>query len=233
MVNSVYYRGVRRFTTVREAIVRVGYRQIREMLLATAFSLTCRRSIPLYRITSNEFWQHSLATALSADKIARITLLEEPDVCYLAGLLHDVGRIAMGKGLLQGQINLIGKIIDKNKCCFPQGEFEVLGFTHGELGAVLLDGWAVDERTIAAIAQHHSDMTQAGALARIIHVADVLASQAGYPSPRDGWASSFDDAVFEQSDFPQLLRDESSEARADLLQEIRQDVLEASKNIEL
>jgi putative nucleotidyltransferase with HDIG domain len=232
MANSVYFRGIRRFTTIREAIVRLGYRQVRELLLAAAFSVSYRRALPLYQTTGDELWHHSLATAVAADIVARTTRMDEPDTSYLAGLLHDAGRMAVARGLLSSQSQTITSMVKDDHCSFQQAEYELLGFSHAEVGAVLLDHWKVDDRLIAAVGSHHREPAEAGTLSWIVHVADVLAVTAGFPSPRGGWDYHVDEKVAERIDFQRWLTQDSPDTFEQLLQQIRQGVQEAFDLIE-
>lgn len=196
MANSAYYRGESKFATVQQAIVRLGYRQVRELLMATVLSGVLYGPLRLYELTASAYWNHSLGTAVAARMLAELTAMVEPDAAYLSGLLHDAGRAVLNNGLHHSSVSAVLDLVRSERILFHEAEQRVLGFTHGPVGAAFLRRWHVDEDTLAAVGSHHYGMAQAGPLACVTHVADVLATIAFPNTMHTGWMLGVDrDAI--------------------------------------
>ena len=95
LVNSVYYGLSSPVTTIEDAVFYLGIRQIRQLVLVTPViedfqKLTLQCAFPW-----REFWQHCIGTGILTHEIAcqAQAIPEESD--YIAGLVHDVGKIVM------------------------------------------------------------------------------------------------------------------------------------------
>jgi len=173
IANSWLYSSSRRFVTVHEAIVRVGYRNVRDLLLAAMVVGMARAPLRLYGLGPGELWRHSLATAVAAKVLVTDAKIGNPERGYMAGLLHDVGRIIFDRALSPGEVSAVQDLVRTRNASFHDAETAVFGFSHGEAGAYQLQLWRVDADTIEAVAAHHRP--KPGTLAAIIHTADVLA----------------------------------------------------------
>jgi HD-like signal output (HDOD) protein/signal transduction histidine kinase len=123
------------------------------------------------------FWKHCLTTAVIARDLAKAMDYPLMEEAYLAGLLHDVGRLALlavvpheydGRFYLEDDENLCGL------------EFRALSLTHAEAGAWLVERWKLDSFMADAVLYHHEPVERiegAHALIRIVHLADRLANQ--------------------------------------------------------
>jgi putative nucleotidyltransferase with HDIG domain len=139
IANSALYSGNSRVASVRPAIVRLGLRKTRNVLLGLTVSrcFTTVRAPGLW--SSIRFNAHSLAVATLSDLIVQSAPAENAEWAFMAGLLHDIGLPLIVVGLPEqfraiamqagGEVNLVER------------EREVLGFTHFDLGAEMLARW--------------------------------------------------------------------------------------------
>lgn len=139
VANSAYFSKGVRCTTVDEAVNRVGYDQIYELVSYAVASQVLVRPLEVYGIDADELWKMSVSCALAAEAIAERTA-QDRNVAYTIGLLHCVGMVALDEWSLRGGHNL--------RFCgagFPREAIEseraALGFTQAETGAVLLTHW--------------------------------------------------------------------------------------------
>jgi signal transduction histidine kinase len=121
------------------------------------------------------FWQHSLTAALAARDIAQRLSYPYPEEAYLAGLLHDVGRLAL---LAAAPAEYAAHFLspDDAKLCWT--EQRTLQITHGEAGAWLIERWQLDSFLSDSVLYHHEPVARlAGAhpLIRIGLLAHLLA----------------------------------------------------------
>ena len=123
------------------------------------------------------FWKHCLTTAVIARDLAKAMNYPQAEEAYLAGLLHDVGRLALLAVLPQEYGGRFYLEDDENLCGL---EFRTLSITHAEAGAWLVERWKLDSFMADAVLYHHEPVDRieaAHALIRIVHLADQLSSQ--------------------------------------------------------
>src|SRR6185369_15331136 len=100
VANSAYFaKGVRCFT-VDEAVNRVGYDQIYELVSYAVESQVLVRPLDVYRIEADELWKMSVAAALAAELLADRTGVNR-ESAYTVGLLHCVGMVAIDEWALR------------------------------------------------------------------------------------------------------------------------------------
>ncbi len=137
--NSAYFSKGVRCTTVDEAVNRIGYDQIYELVSYAVASQVLVRPLDIYGIEADELWKMSVACALAAETLAERTN-QDRNVAYTIGLLHCVGMVALDEWALRGGHKLFFKTAG-----FPREAIEseraALGFTQAETGAALLVHW--------------------------------------------------------------------------------------------
>lgn len=137
--NSAYFSKGVRCTTVDEAVNRVGYDQIYELVSYAVASQVLVRPLDIYGIEADELWKMSVACALAAETLAERTN-QDCNIAYTIGLLHCVGMVALDEWALRGGQKLSFKTVG-----FPreavESERAALGFTQAETGAALLSHW--------------------------------------------------------------------------------------------
>lgn len=137
--NSTYFSKGGRCTTIDEAVNRVGYDHIYELVSYAVASQVLVRPLEVYGIEADELWRMSVACALAAEMLAERTG-EDRDVAYTIGLLHSLGMVAIDEWSLRS-----GRKICLRTVGFPreavESERATLGFTQAETGAVLLQQW--------------------------------------------------------------------------------------------
>jgi len=137
--NSAYYsKGVRCFT-VDEAVNRVGYEQVYELVAYAVASQVLVRPLEAYGVQPDELWRSSVACGIAAELLAGLTG-EGRDVAYTVGLLHSVGMLAIDEWVLRNHpgLRLANHGFPREAC---ENERTLLGFTQAEAGASLLRHW--------------------------------------------------------------------------------------------
>ena len=139
MGNSIYYSQGLHCYTVGEAVDRVGYNQIYELVANAVASQVLVRPLTVYGIEAEELWRMSVVCALAAETLARHLHLER-DIAYTVGLLHGVGLVAIDEWAFRRQPGLrfaAGSLPLET----TEAERAALGFHNGEAGAALLRLW--------------------------------------------------------------------------------------------
>src|SRR6056297_1896564 len=96
MANSAYFGFQRKISSVRQAIVLLGLDRIMELTLSSAIAPIISKQVSGYDLSKGDLWKHSIGVALSAEKIAEFLDVKVPKFTFTAGLLIDIGKIAIG-----------------------------------------------------------------------------------------------------------------------------------------
>ncbi len=121
------------------------------------------------------FWKHSLSAAILASRLAKATGYARPEEAYLAGLLHDVGQLAMVSTVPERYFNVFSENHDDS--WLANWETLALGLTHAEVGAWLAGRWQLDAYLADALLYHHEPVERvvsAHPLVRITWLAHAL-----------------------------------------------------------
>lgn len=158
LVNSSFYNFSTQVTDVSRALGFLGFNTLGVLVLGTSvFSSFEIESAPYFDIRG--FWQHSLATALAAELIAKKTKHPRPEDCFTCGLLHDIGKIALFKVSREDLKKAIEKSRKENKS-FLQAETELGMPGHTLLGERLAERWQLPVVIRKTIRYHHRDIDQ-------------------------------------------------------------------------
>lgn len=151
--NSAYYGFPRRITTVRDAVVLLGFRAVRSATLASCVIDTLPGGAVMDAMTA---WRFSVTTGLLAEVLARATQTHQ-DEAFTAGVLHNIGRLALDQ---QRPRELLASRNLARQRGLPLVEAQrlVLGYTDADLGGALALHWNFPDALADAVAHHHLDM---------------------------------------------------------------------------
>jgi putative nucleotidyltransferase with HDIG domain len=155
VANAVYYakRGSR-VTDVQEAVVRLGFRETNNLLACLGLIDLTPEHRKNYGFTRHEFWLHSLATALMAEKLCKDCGHIKPELAFIAGLIHDLGKIPLDNNFEMLFPRLLEETTN-SMSPFYTTEQRLMGFSHAELGHYLTSKWNFPSSISMAILNHH------------------------------------------------------------------------------
>lgn len=172
--NSAYCGFSTKLSTVAEAISLIGIQQVQDMLSASSV-LERFAGLSSEFVSVPSFWQHSLATGIGARLIGLAGRLPHPDRLFVAGLLHDIGRLVL---FLQSpkQAQKIFELYANERLLLRKAEVSVLGYDHQNIAEALLKSWRYPATVVLAVGHHHdpSVCQTARVEAAVVHVADHL-----------------------------------------------------------
>jgi putative nucleotidyltransferase with HDIG domain len=187
MANSAYYGFREPIGSIRDAIVRLGTAQIYKMVVSWGFSTLAERSVPGYGLASGKLWEHAIGVAVGAEQLAATLNLGPSGHAFTAGLLHDIGKIALGT-FVEVDIDSILDMVNGEEVSFEIAEQEVLGIDHAEAGGMLLDSWNLPATVVEASQWHHrpESLTEHSLVVDLVHVADTMCLMGGIGAGIEG-----------------------------------------------
>ncbi len=173
LANSAFYSFPASIESINKAVQIIGVRQIRELVLATSV-IQSFSQVPLGMVNMRLFWEHSVAVGVFAKSISLYCKQAQSERYYVAGLLHDLGRLMFYLKLPGVMHDLLLQREAKEEHLFRL-EYESLGYTHAEAGARLLKLWKVPDSIYEPIQYHHNPRNAMDytAVAAAVHIADV------------------------------------------------------------
>ncbi len=176
LVNSAFYGFPRKITSVHQAVVILGFGTVKSIALGASIFKAKRQKGGKEVFDRNALWIHSLGVATASKLIAKKIGHGDTDEAFVAGLLHDVGKVVFDTQFPAEFQEVVEKVEDEN-ILILEAEREVLGLDHAEAGQILLFKWQLPLPVVNAVGFHH-DLEKAPAtyqrLAAIVHLADII-----------------------------------------------------------
>ena len=183
MANSAYFGMRREIESVGHAVTIMGTKRVFETTAGAGFARTIPSTIPGYDVAADVFWQHCIAVAILSERLSLELGVKTPALTFTAGLLHDIGKLAVGSFLMEDSTQVLSRM-RFDEMAFVAAEHEVLGTDHAEVGATMAEKWDLPQAIVTAARWHHSpgaapsDVDQT--LVDLVHAADGLAHSLGY-----------------------------------------------------
>jgi len=190
LINSAYYSLVNKVTSLTRAITMLGMNTVKNMALSTAIIKTVSGAKKSKALPTKKFWAHSLSTGVSAKLLgeaAGIGVMEREEL-FLAGLLHDLGKIPFGDEYTE-----VLNIASKQQLHLKDVELDMMGIDHQEVGLMIAEKWKLNEVITACIGSHHKTdglTEEAGKQIAFVALGDIYANildhgYAGNPFPKE------------------------------------------------
>jgi putative nucleotidyltransferase with HDIG domain len=184
LVNSAFYGFPGRIGSISHAVVLLGFSTVKNIVL-TASVLEIFKTDGGGKFNAQDFRKHSLACGVAAQCLAQAVGYEQKDECFVAGLVHDIGKLIMFQ-LAPDDFMRVIDCAEKTRSLFYDSETKLLGIDHQEIGGMLIEQWRLPPNILCAVSAHHNPPPDGeSALTAIVHCADIFARALGYGNGGD------------------------------------------------
>lgn len=155
--NSAYYGFARRVSTVREAVVMLGFKQVRQVAVGASVMNTFKNGAKADEVFNIDlFWGHSVAVAVAAEALAKKTRAARPEDAFTAGILHDIGRLVLRQTMPREFSEAVRTARDTGMPLHAT-ETERTGYAHDDIGRALGERWKFPPHLVEAVRCHHDE----------------------------------------------------------------------------
>jgi len=198
IINSPFYALPQKITSIQRAVVHLGLNTIKNQALSIA-AMGVLNEHNKASFNTRDFLLHSLTTAsicrILAEKIA-IPVADRSQF-FVAGLLHDFGKIVFAEFNPQGFKQALEMSLSKN-ISLHQAELECMGINHPEAGKLLVEKWALDDTLILAIDHHHNNQLQNSCLKDCVFAANQISKRLQFGFSGNPVIESFPSYIIDQ-----------------------------------
>lgn len=174
VVNSPVYGFPGRISSVNQALILLGLNVVKGMLLGVSVFEAMKKAM-------EGLWEHSVGCAVTSKIIATKKGVGDVEEMSVAGILHDIGKVALGLKFSDEYKGVIKSAVDKNML-IVDAERELFFITHADAGAWIGRRWNFPKSLLEIIEYHHKPHLSKGFSIQtaVVHLADVLVRAKGF-----------------------------------------------------
>jgi putative nucleotidyltransferase with HDIG domain len=186
LTNSAFFGLPTKIGSVRQAILMIGWKKLTQIVLTSCVSAIIDKPVQGYDLSAGDLWRHSVAVSVASETLAKELKLPVSEEVFTAALLHDVGKMVLGRYVKEDIAVIDGE--DMQDVPFEQVERSMFGIDHAEIGANILRRWSFPPAMISAVRWHHEpdSAPRPSPMIDVVHVADVLCLMSGIGVGREG-----------------------------------------------
>ncbi|NOZ83357.1 MAG: HDOD domain-containing protein [Epsilonproteobacteria bacterium] len=181
IINSPVYGFPGRISSISQAVMLIGIGALKGMLLGISM-------FDMMHKTMMGLWEHSIGTAVAAKAIATKVGMKEIEDVSVAGLIHDIGKVALGICYPELYKNVIIAVGEK-KIYIVEAEENIIGANHAEAGSWLARKWRFPLSLVNSIEYHHNPSARHSSMTiAIVHLSDTIIKMMGFGFSGDPFA---------------------------------------------
>ncbi|MGE3728200.1 MAG: HDOD domain-containing protein [Candidatus Sericytochromatia bacterium] len=155
LCNSAYYGLSRKVTTISEAVMIIGFSSIKSLVMMITTQSTLNKGLLGYKLNAGYFWEHSIGAAEISRHLAVQLKHREPEECFIAGLIHDIGKMVLNQYALP-EVYKATNLHQKEQIPVYEAEQQILSFDHAAIGGALAERWNFPPMLVESIRRHHT-----------------------------------------------------------------------------
>lgn len=180
LANSAYYGLPQKITSLSHAIMILGFKTLRNLVIGVyAHDAFFSSKVNTQKTSSDEIWWHLVSTAISTENVSNATGYINKEEAFLAGMLHDIGKIILAK-LFPKYVDALITLASAKSLTYEQAEKEMEFPDHVFVAKYLLEKWKFPEIIKIPIEYHHNpsgvEDESFKDITYIIHASDVVSS---------------------------------------------------------
>ena len=153
VVNSPLYMPGSKIASVKRALLYLGFRSVREMILTSYFVDGFKAQEQPFDL--NVFWMHSFSVGSMSRRIAEMVGHDDTELAYMVGIIHDIGKVFFGHYFKEEYAEMLSTINYGHSTTYD-AEMEYFGTTHSEVGLCLAQRWNFPPVYCDVISYHHT-----------------------------------------------------------------------------
>ncbi len=189
LCNSAYFSKGKEISSVDRAIVTLGLKEVKDIVMVVATKPVLDRFVIGYDLAKGDLWKHGIVVGNMGKNIA-IKIGEKmiADVVFTGGIIHNVGKVVLAL-FVQSTYKEILSTVETKQCTFSEAEKEIMGYSHQEVGERILSKWQFPP-VLKSIVRYYQNPEGAPKEhikeVSIVHLANVLSLMAGIGVGSDG-----------------------------------------------
>ena len=154
IVNCAFYGFRSKISSIPQAVMILGFNTVKNAIVSVSILDVFALKAKFQGFNVKNFWGHSIAVAVISKRLAEKSRLAPPEDAFVAGLLHDMGKLIMMQYFME-EFGRVWEEMQKDGSTFYEAEKKVLPVDHAQIGAYLAQKWLFPEPLIYAISNHH------------------------------------------------------------------------------
>jgi HD-like signal output (HDOD) protein len=203
IVNSSFYSFHSEIDSISRAVALIGASEISTLAIGISV-ISVFKSIPKKTLDMRAFLKHSLACGLLSRIIAAHNNILQTEQCFVAGLLHDIGRVVIYKDFSSQAKVLFERRATSHNLLYWEEKIH-FGCQHTDIGKILLKRWNLPDTLGQRVFYHHNPSgAQEPVQPLIVHLADLTVNGLGLGSSGERFVPQFDDQAADRLAFSPL-----------------------------
>jgi putative nucleotidyltransferase with HDIG domain len=178
LCNSAMFSTRKQIESLDHAVIMLGQKWLLKLVVSDAINHFFNQCGMGYSLCKGGIYHHAIGTAILAEKLADYSGVATPSAAYTAGLLHDIGKVALDQHVSDA-FPLFYRQLNDEKRNLLEIEQEVFRTDHTRIGGDLADQWNLPESLADAIRYHHTPETadRNTVLVHLVYLADLVMSR--------------------------------------------------------
>lgn len=178
IANSPFYKAYpEKITSITFAIALLGFNATKNLILSVSILDLFQDFEEEFKSVVRGLWTHSITCAVASKIIAQTIRYKNPEEMFVSGLLHDIGKLVELQ-LMPKKFKEIIELTKKDKIFMGIAEFQILKYTHTDVGKMLGSHWNLSPQIVNCIEFHHTPEnadSEFQTQVAIVNIADIFA----------------------------------------------------------